>query len=275
MNSSGALVARYAQPQNVDEPLAELRSSTTSYYEADGLDSITSLTNAAGAVAQSYTDDSFGNQTASSGSISNPFQYTAREFDTETGLYYYRARYYDPNAGRFTSEDPIGFLGSKDFYKYVANNPENAVDPTGLKTVVIIVYDPGLFGIGSYGSHSAVYIDNGGDPILYDPAGSYSTARRCGSGQACSDTDADPQKFEKFQKNAGSTVKTFVFDTTPDEEKQIAKNIDIRGGTNPFFCTVSVSGVLSGVGPFKNLKPSILPGTLANDLYNLQHPKKK
>ncbi len=95
-NSSGGVVARYAQGQNIDEPLAMLRSATTSYYHADGLGSVTSLSNSAGALAQSYTFDSFGKQTASSGSLVNPFQYTGRESDSETGLYYYRARYYDP-----------------------------------------------------------------------------------------------------------------------------------------------------------------------------------
>jgi RHS repeat-associated protein len=70
-------------------------------------DAITSLTGSTGAVAQTYTFDSFGNQTASSGSLTNPFQYTGREFDTETGLYFYRARYYDPTAGRFISEDRL------------------------------------------------------------------------------------------------------------------------------------------------------------------------
>lgn len=50
----------------------------------------TSLTNSAGAVAQSYTYDSFGNTTNSSGSVANPFRYTGRDFDSETGLYYYR-----------------------------------------------------------------------------------------------------------------------------------------------------------------------------------------
>ena len=90
------VVARYTEGSNVDEPFAMLRSSTTSYYQADALGSITSLSNGAGALAQTYTFDSFGNQTASSGSVTNPFQYTGREFDTETSLYYYRARYYDP-----------------------------------------------------------------------------------------------------------------------------------------------------------------------------------
>jgi hypothetical protein len=59
-NSSGGGVARYTQTFQIDEPLAELRSGTTSYYEADGLWSISSLSNAAGAIANNYTYDSFG-----------------------------------------------------------------------------------------------------------------------------------------------------------------------------------------------------------------------
>ncbi|HET6932216.1 MAG TPA: RHS repeat-associated core domain-containing protein, partial [Candidatus Acidoferrum sp.] len=94
-NASGGVVARYSQGLNIDEPLAMLRSSTTSYYQADGLGSVTSLSNGAGAVAQNYTYDSFGNIVATSGSIVNNFRYTGREWDTETSLYYYRARYYD------------------------------------------------------------------------------------------------------------------------------------------------------------------------------------
>jgi hypothetical protein len=96
MNASGAVVARYTQGQNIDEPLAESASGATSYYEQDGLGSVTSLTNGSGALAQTYTFDSFGKLTNSAGSLTNPFQYTARESDPETGLYYYRARYYDP-----------------------------------------------------------------------------------------------------------------------------------------------------------------------------------
>jgi RHS repeat-associated protein len=93
--------------------------------------SVTSLSSAAGSIANTYTYDSFGNLTASTGSLVNPFRHTARESYAETGLYYYRARYYDPNTGRFVSEDPIGFRGGSDFYRYVYNNPVMSTDPSG------------------------------------------------------------------------------------------------------------------------------------------------
>ncbi|MFZ0413467.1 MAG: RHS repeat-associated core domain-containing protein [Candidatus Acidiferrales bacterium] len=108
-----------------------LRSGATSYYQADALGSVTSLSNAAGTLVQSYTYDSFGKQTASSGSLTNPFQYTARESDPETGLYYYRARYYDPSTGRFLNEDPTGFKGGINLYGCVGNDPINKTDPDG------------------------------------------------------------------------------------------------------------------------------------------------
>jgi RHS repeat-associated protein len=133
-NTSGTVVARYAQTESMDDPLAMLRSATTSYYEQDGLGTVTSLSNAAGALAQTYTLDSFGKTTASSGSLVNPFQFTGRELDSETALYYMRARYFDPATGRFLSEDPSGFNDGVNFYRYVRNNPTNNVDPTGLTT---------------------------------------------------------------------------------------------------------------------------------------------
>jgi RHS repeat-associated protein len=63
--------------------------------------------------------------------LSNPYRYSGREFDTETGLYYYRARYYDAGSGRFIGEDGVGFRAGVNFYRYVNNNPTDARDPTG------------------------------------------------------------------------------------------------------------------------------------------------
>ena len=132
LGGGGNLLAHYTQGAGIDEPLAMTGTGGTYFYHADGLGSITSLTDTHRQLAASYVYDSFGNLTASTGTITNPFQYTGREFDSETGLYYYRARYYDPTAGRFLSEDPIRFTGGSNFYGYTRNNPINFADPQGL-----------------------------------------------------------------------------------------------------------------------------------------------
>ena len=81
-------------------------------------------------VVTSYDYDAWGNPVGSLPAIMNPFTYTGREYDKETGLYYYRARYYSPQIGRFTSKDPlqIGF----NYYLYTHNDPVNSIDPLGL-----------------------------------------------------------------------------------------------------------------------------------------------
>jgi len=216
-NSSGTAVARYSQGLNIDEPLAMLRSSTTSYYDADGLGSITSLSSSAGSLAQTYGYDSFGKQTSSSGSLTNPFQYTARESDPETGLYYYRARYYDPSVGRFVSEDPARFRAGPNFFEYVLNDPVENTDPVGLKTSVCcrrLHYIIGYLGLNhcyikvtpddgstphTYGLHredaSGHKFPGGARPVADDPTD---------TGGACSDVkDATPCKEKNLANGFG------------------------------------------------------------------------
>jgi len=132
INGSGSEIANYTRTRKIDETLAELRGSTVDYYQTDGLRSTTSLSSSSGTVASTYTYDSFGNITNFTGTLRNPFQYTGREYDSETNLYFYRARYYDPVAGRFVNEDPIRFKGGNNFYTYVLNDPVILRDPTGL-----------------------------------------------------------------------------------------------------------------------------------------------
>jgi RHS repeat-associated protein len=99
-------------------------------YLSNALGSTISLFDQTGAKLVDYTYDPYGN-TSSDGLDGNLFQYTGRESD-ETGLYYYRARYYSPKLGRFISSDPIGLKGGINTYAYVNGNPLGRVDPLGL-----------------------------------------------------------------------------------------------------------------------------------------------
>jgi len=136
VDANGNELARYAQGPGIDEPLTEFRSGTTSFYQQDGLGSVTSLSDSNGALASTYAYDAFGNLTVSTGTLGNPFQYTGREYDSETGLRYYRARYYDPSIGRFINEDPAQLRGGQNnFYAYAWNSPLGFRDPTGKQGV--------------------------------------------------------------------------------------------------------------------------------------------
>ncbi|MDR4460538.1 MAG: hypothetical protein MRJ67_08485 [Nitrospirales bacterium] len=133
-DGSNTFRARYSHGDQVDQPLILQKAGLGFfYYHSNHQGSITHLTNSSGTVANSYLYDSYGRRLNVFESVVQPYSYTGREFDGESGLYYYRARYYDPTAGRFLSEDPIGFrAGDQNLYNYVFNNPVNFIDPTGL-----------------------------------------------------------------------------------------------------------------------------------------------
>ena len=130
----------FVSPQPVGTPVAYASTTvpvTTSvanatvFYHQDGLGSVTDLTDSTGAVAKSYSYDAYGNILESPGALEQPYTYTGREFDAESGLYYYRARYYDPANGRFVRYDPIGLRGGLNLYRYAFDNPIRFTDPQG------------------------------------------------------------------------------------------------------------------------------------------------
>lgn len=147
-NGSNVITNRYTHNISIDDVLGVETGGKLYAYHKDTLGSIRTITDSSQKTVNSYSYDSFGT-TTQTGTLVQPYGYTGRELDKETGLYYYRARYYDTAEGRFIQRDPIAILGNiynsnekvtfsqyvdavKNPYLYTDNNPINWIDPTGL-----------------------------------------------------------------------------------------------------------------------------------------------
>lgn len=128
----------------IDEPLLLKSGSAYYYYHANDLGSVDQVTDATGAVAECYAYSPYaatvilapdGVTVRSASVVGNALSFTAQRFDTETGLYFFRARYLNPRQGRFLSRDPIAFELSTRLYAYTGNSPTNEIDPSGLLAV--------------------------------------------------------------------------------------------------------------------------------------------
>jgi len=135
-----AALAHYSYT-GLDAPImrAAKNPTQTRYYHSDGLGSIVATSDANGMVDGLNRYDAWGNSTASVGSIPR-YGYTGREPDA-TGFAFYRARYYDPQTGRFLQRDPSGFSDGVNLYAYVGNSPSNFVDPLGMTKQAVSIQD--------------------------------------------------------------------------------------------------------------------------------------
>jgi RHS repeat-associated protein len=138
----GEDVQQYIYGSGIDEILVMIdRHGDKYYYHTNSLGSVTEITDYSGAVVERYTYDAYGKPSIFDANwnprnysfIDNRFMFTGREYDYETGFYYYRARYYDPSTGRFLQRDPKGYVDGMCLYEYVRGNPSNRRDPLGMQ----------------------------------------------------------------------------------------------------------------------------------------------
>jgi RHS repeat-associated protein len=135
-DGTGAVLASYVLGgAGYSQLLEQARGGTTSYYLLDGQVNVRALTNGSGTITDRYTYNAYGTVYTSTGTTTNPYLYTSQQYDSLTGLYYLRARYYNPGVGDFVSRDTakVDLFNPIELnrYAYVIDNPINLWDPTG------------------------------------------------------------------------------------------------------------------------------------------------
>ena len=148
LSSAGTVERQYTYGlQRIDEEQQIANVWTPSFYGYDGGGNVRQLTNAAGGVTDTYEYDAFGNALQTSGSTPNNYLYRGEQYDPDLGLYYLRARYYDPATGRFMSRDPNtprpfssnGIPTDPKYlhnYLYANGDPVNLIDPRGRNALI-------------------------------------------------------------------------------------------------------------------------------------------
>ncbi len=116
----GETLRKFIYGPGIDEPICMIDEATSNiyYYHYDGLGSVSALSDEDGNIIEKYKYDVFGapkiydadDVKIDASGVSNPYMFTGRRYDDETGLYYYRARYYNPQLGRFMSPDPVAMF---------------------------------------------------------------------------------------------------------------------------------------------------------------------
>ena len=140
-NATTQTTTDYLYSPRIDDALMAVQGNDKYYFHKNHLGSTMTVTDDNGDVVERYRYDAFGaphfyNSTGDempTSAIGNDILFTGREYDSETGLYYYRARTFNPALGRFQQQDPIGYGDGMNMYAYVRNNPTNLIDPSGLE----------------------------------------------------------------------------------------------------------------------------------------------
>ena len=180
---------------------------------------MTKLVNSSGAVVADYTYDAFGNQTGET-EDSNPFRYAGEYWDSESGLIYLRARYYDSGVGAFVSEDPA--KDGLNWYVYANNNAINFFDPFGLAAGDFLINGNKIgyvskWGTGTYGSARDIVEAMGG----YVSASGTNYTFNIGTLSFTIDNNMADYSYGKADVyNNGSKIGTVQYTKVPDQANE-------------------------------------------------------
>jgi RHS repeat-associated protein len=240
--------ASYLRTLGIDEALSRTDATGTLAYLPDVLGSTLALADSGGGLSTTYTYAPFGETAVSGLPSSSPFQFTGRENDG-TGLYYYRARYYDPGRGRFANEDPIGLVGGVNPYVYVNGNPLRFTDPTGLLTFVA---GAGVVGVVPKGKgidvSGGVYLDapSLSDPRTWDSGGFLSGGEAVGlnvSGDVFAGAFWDLQSLKGTSENATVSIGPWSLSvmTDPTTGWPLGATLGFGGGPVPVGASLALT----------------------------------
>ncbi|WP_425476558.1 RHS repeat-associated core domain-containing protein, partial [Arenimonas oryziterrae] len=249
-------------------------TTTVRYQHTDSLGSPVAETDASGNLVKRNAYAPYGE--AFGATVIDGTGYTGHVMDRDTGLTYMQQRYYDPQVGRFLNVDPIATDANSGVnfgrYWYANNNPYKFSDPDGRATTIVINgnigADPATWG----GRHAGLVISRDGETSVYDPNGSYRPKNQDRSSSGMFE-DASAEDYVNYQKTDGPDVRTYTFNTTPEQEAAILNRIQPADGSNGegeagfFSCSTHVSNVLSGIGPLANVnRETLLPSNLESQI---------
>lgn len=235
-SSAGTLLRRYVHGAEADDPLiwyegSSVAASGRRYYHVDHQGSVVAATDSTGTAIKTNTYDPYGVPASTN---TTRFQYTGQIMVPDLGLYYYKARIYNPRLGRFMQTDPVGYKDDLDLYTYVGSDPLNQTDPSG--QIIETLWDiyslaQGVTSFGGnlvVGNYGAAAVDGIG--IIADAAAVMTPGVPGGAGVAikagrAADRALDARRVEKTA--SGKRVEDF---TKSQKEAAKAENAAANGG---------------------------------------------
>ncbi len=280
LNGAGTVVGRfvYATERNVPDYL--VKGGATYRLITDHLGSPRLVVDVAtGQVAQRMDHDEFGRVTLDTNPGFQPFGFAGGIYDRQTGLVHFNAREYDPETGRWTVKDPIGFSGGDgNLYAYCADDPLDNVDPEGLTCLTTVdcycMKHPCICAeIGVAGSKAADKVNRAGAAVQRGGQAVVNTAQRVVA--ACPSAPQVAQTVNRAISPANPVVRIVLGQSGPASEKfRIAVQAiqRLRPNLSPVDAERVLQVLAGNLGGMANLRSAIANGQLAR-LLNLLLPK--